>query len=116
MDQSKPDDNATLFLHRTMELAMGQIIDPNGLHRTAKYFMDSGRVETHDQAMALLSRFGLTVFVGEGIANSVHQQAALITLINVARRTMLGGIEVIGLPDAPSLTPLAPRRTLCQAV
>lgn len=95
---------------------MGQIVDPGTLHRTAKYFMDNGRANTHEDAMAILNRFGLTIFVGQEIADSVHQQAALVTLINLARRTLLGGIEVVGLPDASSLTPLAPGRTLHQAV
>jgi hypothetical protein len=99
-----------------MELVMGQITDPGSLHRTAKYFMDNGRAETHDEAMALLKRFGLTVHVGPEIARSVDQQTALVTLINLTRRTLLGGVDVVGLPDAPSVTPLAPNRSLSQAV
>jgi hypothetical protein len=95
---------------------MEQIIDLNNLHRTAKYFMDNGRAHTHEDAMALLNRFGLTVIVGQEIACSVNQQAALLTLINVARRTLLGGIDVVGLPDAPSLSPLMHGRSLGQAV
>jgi hypothetical protein len=95
---------------------MGQIIDPGSLHRAAKYFMDNGSAPTHEDAMALLNRFGLTVHVGHEIAGSVHQQTALVTLINVARRTLLGGVEIVGLPDAPSLTSLSPGRSLGQAV
>ena len=95
---------------------MGKIIKPDSLHRTAKYFMDNGRAHTHEDAMALLHRFGLTVLVGQEIACSVHQQAALLTLINVASRTLLGGVEVVGLPDVASLTPLAHGRSLGQAV
>jgi hypothetical protein len=99
-----------------MELTMGQIIKPDSLHRTAKYFMDNGRADTHEDAMALLDGFGLTVFVGQEIAGSVHQQTALLTLVNAARRTLLGGIDVVGLPDAPSLTPLAHGRPLAEVV
>lgn len=95
---------------------MDSTIDADNLHRTAKYFMDNGRAETHDEALALLKRFGLTVHVGQEIADSVHQQTALVTLVNVARRTLLGGIEIVGLPDAPSLSPLAPKGSLRQAV
>jgi hypothetical protein len=95
---------------------MEQVIDAGSLHRTAKYFMDSGRAETHDEAMALLNRFGLTVHVGQEIAGSVDQQTALVTLINIARRTLLAGVDVVGLPEAPSITPLAPKRSLSQAV
>lgn len=95
---------------------MRQPVDHENLHRTAKYFMDSGRAATHEAAMRLLGQFGLTIAVGDGIAHSTHQQTALLTLVNTARRTFLGGIEVLGLPDCPSLTRLAPDRPLIQAV
>jgi hypothetical protein len=95
---------------------MGNIIDPNSLHRTAKYFMDNGRAQSHDEAMMLLSQFGLTIYVGREIIDSVHHQNALLTLVNMAVRTLLGGVDVVGLPDTQSLTPLAPKRFLKQAV
>lgn len=91
-------------------------VDHESLHRTAKYFMDSGRAASHEEAMRLLERFGLTICVGGDIATSAHHQTALLTLVNTARRTLLGGIEVAGLPEGTSLTRLAPDRTLLQAV
>ena len=91
-------------------------VDQETLHRTAKYFMDSGRAASHEEAMTLLERFGLTICVGSDIATSAHHQAALLTLVNTARRTLLGGIEVEGLLDCASLTRLAPNRPLAQAV
>lgn len=91
-------------------------IDHTSLHRTAKYFMDSGRAATHDDALSLLQSFGLTIYVGQEIGHSMHHQTALLTLVNVARRTFLGGIEVVGLGDEISLTQLAPGRTLAEAV
>ena len=95
---------------------MRQPVDHESLHRTAKYFMDSGRATSHEAAMDLLEQFGLTICVGGEIAHSVHHQAALLTLVNTARRTLLGGIEVSGLPDCASLTRLAPDRSLINAV
>jgi hypothetical protein len=95
---------------------MGRLVDHTTLHRAAKYFMDSGRATTHDAAMDLLERFGLTVHAGAEVARSADHQTALLTLVNVARRTLLGGIEVTGLPDVASLSPLAPGRTLGHAV
>jgi hypothetical protein len=92
------------------------VVDASTLHRGAKYFMDSGRVQSHDEAMALLRQFGLTIFVGPGISNSTDQQVALLSLINAARRTFLAGVEVVGLPDVKSLTRLASRYLLKQAV
>lgn len=91
-------------------------VNAETLHRGAKYFMDNGRARTHDEAMALLQGFGLTVHVGPEIAHSVDQQIALLTLINAARRTFLGGIEVVGLPGAESLTRLAGFRSFDRAV
>src|SRR5207249_1864798 len=66
--------------------------------------------------MAVLGRFGLTVHVGSDMAGSEAHQLALLTLVNIARRTFLAGVEVIGLPDGPALTPVAMGRSLHAAV
>ena len=95
---------------------MTHTVDANTLHRTAKYFMDSGHVESHEDAMELLNKFGLTIYVGPEIAFSPHPRNAFLTIVNLASRTFLGGVEVVGLPDAQSLSPLAPKRSLTQAV
>ncbi|MBN9523423.1 ThiF family adenylyltransferase [bacterium] len=95
---------------------MPTALDHNTLHRTAKYFMDSGQAATHEAAVGLLQSFGLTVRLGAEVNSSPHHQAALLTLVNVARRTLLGGVEVVGPCDGPSISPLAPDRTLAQAV
>jgi hypothetical protein len=82
-------------------------IDHTTLHRTAKYFMDSGRAASPEAAMDLLQQFGLTVLVGPDIATSAHNQTALLTLINTARRTLLAGVEIAGPMDCACITPLA---------
>ncbi len=71
------------------------------LHRTAKYFMDSGRAQTAEEAMDLLKSYGLTIAVGPEIHTSPAAQIALLTLVNLGRRTFLGGVEVVGLESAP---------------
>ena len=43
---------------------MTALIDHTRLHRTAKYFMDSGRAATHDDAMDILRGFGASIRVG----------------------------------------------------
>ena len=86
------------------------------LHRTAKYFMDSGRVQTTEEAMDLLKSFGLTIAVGPEIQTSQAAQIALLTLVNLARRTFLAGVEIVGLADAPVLTRLAVETSLADAV
>jgi len=95
---------------------MIQTVDANTLHRTAKYFMDNGRAETHDEAMALLNQFGLAIYVGPEVSTSLNHQSALLTIVNMASRTFLNGVKVINLPDVQSLSPLAPDRPLVQAV
>lgn len=95
---------------------MGANVDHTNLHRTAKYFMDSGAVSSHEEAMMLLHGFGLTVVVGHELVDSYDHQTALLTLINVARRTFLGGVEIVGLADATALTPLAPADSLIESV
>ena len=95
---------------------MNARIDHTRLHRTAKYFMDSGRASSHKEAMDLLRGFGLAVNVGPEAAHSAQHQIAVLTLVNLARRTFLGGIEVIGVSDAPLLVPLTATRTLAAAV
>src|SRR4029077_4315262 len=72
--------------------------------------------ETHDDAMNILRGFGASIRVGPEAAASIAHQVALLTLVNLARRTLLGGVEVLGLPDAPLLVPLARAHTLADAV
>lgn len=95
---------------------MNAPLDHTTLHRGAKYFMDSGRVASHDAAMALLQRFGLTIHVGEEVSHSVPHQVALLTLVNITRRTFLGGVAVIGLTDCKCLSPLTLDGSLKAAV
>lgn len=95
---------------------MTEDLDHTNLHRTAKYFMDNGRAPTHEAALDLLQQFGLTIKVGEEIFQSVPHQTALLTLINVARRTLLAGVEIIGLTDGHCHSPLAYMVPLQEAV
>lgn len=82
-------------------------IDHTNLHRTAKYFMDSGRAASAEAAMDMLQGFGLTILVGGNLSASALHQTALLTLVNTARRTLLAGVEVVGLADCNCLSPLA---------
>jgi hypothetical protein len=86
------------------------------LHRTAKYFMDTGRADSHESAISLLHGFELHIKVGPEIARSRDHQIALLTLVNIARRTFLGGVYVEGAIKAPLLAPLSEDETIEQAV
>lgn len=95
---------------------MNDIVTHDTLHRTAKYFMDIGRAASHEEAIGILRGFGLYVHAGREVAFSRDHQVALLTLVNAARRTFLGGIHVIGAPRAPLLVPLAQAATVDEAV
>ena len=86
------------------------------LNRTAKYFMDNGRVQSPEEAMNLLQAFGLSIIIGPEISSSRDAQVALLTLVNVARRTFLAGVEIIGLRESRVITPLARESNLVEAV
>ena len=86
---------------------MDNFVNSDTLHRGAKYFMDSGRASTHSEAMHLLHQFGLHIAAGPELATSRDHQIALLTLVNAARRTFLGGVEVSGVRRGPLLAPLA---------
>ncbi|PKP72188.1 MAG: thiamine biosynthesis protein ThiF [Alphaproteobacteria bacterium HGW-Alphaproteobacteria-5] len=91
-------------------------IDHNILHRGAKLFMDNGRAATYQEAMTMLESFGLRVVISADAAASRDGQIALLTLVNVARRTLLGGIAVAGDLSASLIAPLADGPTLGDAV
>lgn len=86
------------------------------LNRLVKLAIDTGEAETIEEAQRLFSGYRLAVSVGAAVANSPTHQAALLTIVNTGRRSLLGGIEVAGIADAPLLVPLAPYRTLEEAV
>jgi len=90
--------------------------DPDRLHRTAKYFMDSGRAATAEDAVDMLSRFGLAITVDAAAAATLNGQIALLTLVNAARRTMLGGVEVECVGDQAVTTRLSTETTLREAI
>jgi hypothetical protein len=94
----------------------GVSVTPDNLHRTAKYFMDTGRATSHEEAIDLLRRFGLTIQVGEEVATSRDHQLALLTLVTVARRTCFGGIHIQGDLDHAVMIPILGTTTLREAV
>jgi hypothetical protein len=95
---------------------MNAVIDHTRLHRTAKYFMDSGQAQTVEAALNVLRGFGLSIHAGAELVDSKAHQIALLTLVNLARRTFLGGVEVAGILDVPLLVSLVQGGTLSEAV
>jgi hypothetical protein len=95
---------------------MREVVTHETLHRTAKFFMDTGRVGSHEEAMGMLQGFGLCIEVGPEAATSRDHQVALLTLVNAAHRTFLGGVHVIGAPNSALLVPLTDAATVSGAV
>lgn len=95
---------------------MSNSVDHTNLHRTAKYFMDNGRAATPEDAMSILESFGLNVVAGDEVVTSRDHQIALLTLVNTARRTFLGGIEVAGAPDVELFVNLGAGNSLHSAI
>lgn len=91
-------------------------VTPDTLHRTAKYFMDTGRAASHQDALGILRGFGLSIRVGGEVAESRDHQLALLTLANVASRTCLGGVRIQGNLDCRLMVPFGDAATLGEAV
>lgn len=88
----------------------------NTLHRYAKALLDSGEAQSYEEALQILSGYRLTVYAGPEVATSPTLQAALLTIVNAGSRCLLGGINVIGCPDAPRRVALPGPEALQDAV
>jgi hypothetical protein len=86
------------------------------LNRMVKLAMDTGEAASIEDAEKLFSGYRLSVTVGDDVRYSATQQAALLTIINCGRRSLLGGVEVEGVAGMPLLLPVHPYRTLEEAV
>ncbi|MBB3302861.1 hypothetical protein FHT72_006808 [Rhizobium sp. BK077] len=104
-----------ILLYWNVELNM-PVVTADELHRTAKYFMDSGKAASHAEAMTILESFSLSIRVSESMRSSPLEQTALFTLVNLASRTFLGGVEVVGAPDCVATSPLYDGRNIRDVV
>ncbi len=75
--------------------------DTDHLHRTAKQLLESGQARTMPEAEATLQTLILQIGVGPQITQSAAAQGALMTAVNAAARTFLGGVLVRIEDDAP---------------
>jgi hypothetical protein len=86
------------------------------LHRAVKLALDTGEAPTIEAAYDLFRGYRLSVVVGPNVARSPSLQAAVLTIVNTARRCFLGGVEVVGSLDVPLRVPWRACRTLREAV
>jgi hypothetical protein len=75
----------------------------DGLNRVAKLALDDGSAADLETAVANLHGHRIGVLAGPEVLVSAPHQAALLTVVNVARRFALGGVTVEGDLDAPLL-------------
>ena len=88
----------------------------DSLHRLVKLAMDTGEAESLEEAEKLFMTYRLGVSVGDDVGHSQTLQAALLTIVNSARRCLLGGIEVEGAAGMNLMVPVPPYRSLEEAV
>jgi hypothetical protein len=87
----------------------------DGLHRTVKLALDSGEAATVDEAVRIFAGYRLQLVIGPNVADDPGLQAAALTAVNCAARTLLGGVVVVGAqgPLRVSLPPFGdPRAAL----
>jgi hypothetical protein len=95
---------------------MPRIFEPDTVHRLVKLAVDAGEVTSFDEAERLFASYRLGIDVGADVANSPTLQVAVLTAVNTARRSFLGGVQVSGDPEMPLQVPWRRCRTLGQAV
>lgn len=84
----------------------------DGLSRVAKLDLDEGSAPDVEAAVARLHGHRVGVLAGPEVRSSAPHQAALLTVVNVARRFALGGVIVDGDLDAPLMVMGDRRRSL----
>jgi hypothetical protein len=95
---------------------MNSAVISDRLNRLIKLAMDTGEARSIEEAEKLFAGYRLVVAAGPEVRHSPTHQAALLTIVNTGRRSLLGGIEVEGITDMPLLIPLPPYKSLEEAV
>lgn len=85
---------------------MKTMLNADSMHRLAKMALDSGEVDTPEDAIERFSQYRLRLHLGGGWANTLAGQACFVTALNAAARAFLGGVEVTGEVDETLRLPL----------
>lgn len=99
-----------------MDLPEPELAHADTLNRVVKMALDTGEAETVEAGYDLFRSYRVSVVVGPELAESPAHQAALVTVVNTARRAMLGGVTVVGDVDVPLRVPLSGCSNLADAV
>lgn len=92
------------------------MLDADTFNRVVKIAVDAGEVSSVTAAYDLFRTYRVGVRVGQEIQHSAAHQAALLTVVNTARRALLGGVFVRGNIDVPLLVAVPGYATLGDAV
>lgn len=90
--------------------------DADNLHRLVKIALDSGEVATVSEGYDLFRTYRVGIAVSNDDASSAASQAAILTMVNIARRSLLGGVYVSGNLRVPLCVEFPGARTLEEAV
>lgn len=69
------------------------------LNRTVKLAMDEGKAASYEEAQRMFRSFHLKIVVAPGFSRVPAAQAAVLTMLNAARKTFLGRVELTGPLD-----------------
>ena len=93
------------------------MLNRDTLPRAALLLIDLKRAATIDEALATLKRYRLVVAIGRDAVQTESGQACLLTIVNTAARTCVGGVFVLGVEaNDPLLTLLGTGHTLVHTV
>ncbi|MDE2133262.1 MAG: thiamine biosynthesis protein ThiF [Alphaproteobacteria bacterium] len=70
------------------------------LNRMVKLALDTGEASSLEEAQRIFAGYRLQIIVGADVAQEPVLQAALLTAVNCAVRTLLGGVTVVGATGA----------------
>ena len=90
--------------------------DADNLHRLVKLALDSGEVATVSEGYELFRTYRVGITVSNDEVSSAASQAAILTMVNIARRSLLGGVYVAGNLGVPLCVKFPGSRTLEEAV
>lgn len=88
----------------------------DSLHRLVKQVLDSGKASSLEEAHKIFRGYQLRFHISVSDSLNVHNQAALLTGVALAKRVFLGGVWISGNVDTPISTPLVSELTLREAL
>lgn len=85
------------------------------LNRTVKLALDTGEAASIEAAERIFASYRAQIVLGPDVAHKPVLQAMLLTAVNCAARTLLGGVRVVGVQGDLKVT-LPPFQDLAHAV